>query len=138
MYTLTVLYYYTCLFCLLFCIFLFLFFFSSRRRHTRCALVTGVQTCALPIYPSEPARGSRYRYASHNLRFKLNRAGENAQQFMSRISKAIESDGPQNDEDDLWEYGSVRRDVGSLHIDQLTCQASDLADRKSTRLNSSH
>src|SRR3546814_11334910 len=28
---------------------LFLFFFSSRRRHTRCALVTGVQTCALPI-----------------------------------------------------------------------------------------
>src|SRR3546814_2442816 len=32
------------------CIYLwFLFFFSSRRRHTRCALVTGVQTCALPI-----------------------------------------------------------------------------------------
>src|SRR3546814_8255545 len=31
---------------MLFCI----FFFSSRRRHTRCALVTGVQTCALPIY----------------------------------------------------------------------------------------
>src|SRR3546814_1939552 len=27
-----------------------LFIFSSRRRHTRCALVTGVQTCALPIY----------------------------------------------------------------------------------------
>src|SRR3546814_20823754 len=27
-----------------------IFFFSSRRRHTRCALVTGVQTCALPIY----------------------------------------------------------------------------------------
>src|SRR3546814_1841897 len=26
------------------------FFFSSIRRHTRCALVTGVQTCALPIY----------------------------------------------------------------------------------------
>src|SRR3546814_2188925 len=28
----------------------FFFFFSSRRRHTRCALVTGVQTCALPIF----------------------------------------------------------------------------------------
>src|SRR3546814_7673541 len=28
-----------------------MFFFSSRRRHTRCALVTGVQTCALPISP---------------------------------------------------------------------------------------
>src|SRR3546814_12566204 len=30
-----------------------LFFFSSRRRHTRCALVTGVQTCALPISRSD-------------------------------------------------------------------------------------
>src|SRR3546814_3042357 len=30
---------------------MFFFFFSSRRRHTRCALVTGVQTCALPIFP---------------------------------------------------------------------------------------
>src|SRR3546814_19461155 len=30
--------------------FLLFFFFSSRRRHTRCALVTGVQTCALPIF----------------------------------------------------------------------------------------
>src|SRR3546814_9528943 len=29
---------------------LFIFFFSSRRRHTSCALVTGVQTCALPIF----------------------------------------------------------------------------------------
>src|SRR3546814_9956582 len=29
---------------------MYVFFFSSRRRHTRCALVTGVQTCALPIY----------------------------------------------------------------------------------------
>src|SRR3546814_2454495 len=36
---------------------LFLFFFSSIRRHTRCALVTGVQTCALPILgPVEPFR----------------------------------------------------------------------------------
>src|SRR3546814_17993737 len=36
------------------------FFFSSRRRHTRCALVTGVQTCALPIslpgLPGTPAQ----------------------------------------------------------------------------------
>src|SRR3546814_8684721 len=35
-------------FIVLFCF--FFFFFSSRRRHTRCALVTGVQTCALPIF----------------------------------------------------------------------------------------
>src|SRR3546814_6743296 len=31
------------------CGYVCIFFFSSRRRHTRCALVTGVQTCALPI-----------------------------------------------------------------------------------------
>lgn len=79
--------------------------------------------------PSEASRGSRYRYASHNLRFKLNRANENAQQFMARISKAIDAEGPQSDEDDLWDYGSNRRDVGSLHIDQLICKASDLARR---------
>src|SRR3546814_13422486 len=37
-------------------VFFCLFFFSCRRRHTRCALVTGVQTCALPIspWPSTP------------------------------------------------------------------------------------
>src|SRR3546814_3897687 len=40
------------LFSLMFLVFrlCIVFFFSSRRRHTRCALVTGVQTCALPIW----------------------------------------------------------------------------------------
>src|SRR3546814_10605406 len=36
--------------------YVFGFFFSSRRRHTRCALVTGVQTCALPILGERPRR----------------------------------------------------------------------------------
>src|SRR3546814_17377471 len=40
----------------MFYMFYVLFFFSSRRRHTRCALVTGVQTCALPIYVDERRR----------------------------------------------------------------------------------
>src|SRR3546814_3794472 len=31
-------------------LFYYFFFFSSRRRHTSCALLTGVQTCALPIF----------------------------------------------------------------------------------------
>src|SRR3546814_10873011 len=41
------------------------FFFSSRRRHTRCALVTGVQTCALPILQpcNSPRRRACARYA---------------------------------------------------------------------------
>src|SRR3546814_16571709 len=37
-----------------------LFFFSSRRRHTRCALVTGVQTCALPTSVRVPEPQNRY------------------------------------------------------------------------------
>src|SRR3546814_3503433 len=40
---------------------LFFFFFSNRRRHTRCALVTGVQTCALPIYERVAAIAPRAR-----------------------------------------------------------------------------
>src|SRR3546814_7043712 len=41
-----------CRLCVVCCVLTILFFFfSSRRRHTRCALVTGVQTCALPICP---------------------------------------------------------------------------------------
>src|SRR3546814_7816265 len=36
--------------CVIYVDVLCIFFFSSRRRHTRCALVTGVQTCALPIW----------------------------------------------------------------------------------------
>src|SRR3546814_1694133 len=41
-----------CSWCFLLFVFI-IFFFSSRRRHTRCALVTGVQTCALPISVAE-------------------------------------------------------------------------------------
>src|SRR3546814_7739999 len=56
-------------------ILLLLFFFSSRRRHTRCALVTGVQTCALPICSNRrnfltSAPGSLQKLASnHAVRF---------------------------------------------------------------------
>src|SRR3546814_8647028 len=39
--------------------FVLMFFFSSRRRHTRCALVTGVQTCALPISTKASVRAQR-------------------------------------------------------------------------------
>src|SRR3546814_10820467 len=56
-------------------VFLFCFFFSSRRRHTRCALVTGVQTCALPISTEAEAlndvlrlsRGMTYKAAVSGL-----------------------------------------------------------------------
>lgn len=80
--------------------------------------------------PSEPSRGSKFGYASHNLRFKLKRANENEAQFLARINKAAEmAEDGLGPEDDGWDYGKNRRDVGSLHIDQLTCRASDLARR---------
>src|SRR3546814_9575900 len=44
-----------------FFVLLFDFFFSSRRRHTRCALVTGVQTCALPISECRTQRRDQRR-----------------------------------------------------------------------------
>src|SRR3546814_5942456 len=46
------------MYCLSLCVGWF-FFVSSRRRHTRCALVTGVQTCALPISSGAGTTGSR-------------------------------------------------------------------------------
>src|SRR3546814_1364846 len=43
-----------------------IFFFSSRRRHTRCALVTGVQTCALPIsFISNPSEERKLNDPAH-------------------------------------------------------------------------
>src|SRR3546814_2019052 len=46
-----------------------IFFFSSRRRHTRCALVTGVQTCALPICLfREPGEGTYLLVAAAGIR----------------------------------------------------------------------
>ncbi len=80
--------------------------------------------------PSEAARGSKYRYASHNLRFKLNRPNEGVSDFISRISKTVDAPNPQQlDEDDRWSFGPNRRDVGSLQIDEMLCKASDLARR---------
>jgi hypothetical protein len=80
--------------------------------------------------PSEPARGDKFRYASHNLRFKLNRPNEGKTEFLARISELAEQpEGPVVEEADGWVFGRNRRDVGSIQIDELTCQASDLARR---------
>src|SRR3546814_20246777 len=58
------------------------FFFSSRRRHTRCALVTGVQTCALPISQLErtirkSARAEFEQSVSADFAAAINRAAGN-------------------------------------------------------------
>src|SRR3546814_7884266 len=41
------------------------FFLLSRRRHTRCALVTGVQTCALPIFSTYLGNGKIKRFIAY-------------------------------------------------------------------------
>src|SRR3546814_19307964 len=63
---------------MLFIYLFFVFFFSSRRRHTRCALVTGVQTCALPIscHRGGRARGRRRRHPRQHVRSEERREGK--------------------------------------------------------------
>src|SRR3546814_2337853 len=62
------------------------FFFSSRRRHTRCALVTGVQTCALPISDdvraaatADPAVGRLFTDHMVSIRYSEGRGWHDAQ-----------------------------------------------------------
>src|SRR3546814_785155 len=62
--------------CLFGCVSTFLFF-SSRRRHTRCALVTGVQTCALPIYTIFYALTGRCHVGNYVFSSHINRTREN-------------------------------------------------------------
>src|SRR3546814_3293672 len=59
----------------------FVFFFSSRRRHTRCALVTGVQTCALPI-----SDAGNFRNARHALQFVLEEEILQRAQFINIVT----------------------------------------------------
>src|SRR3546814_8237435 len=123
---------------------MFVFFFSSRRRHTRCALVTGVQTCALPIFARDWWRlewlihgggddeVSRHRAAFKRMLVDLPKAEVSpAATFDAAALAALE--GRHQDAFDLWwplarrGYCQAQLAVGILE-----------GDRKSTRLNSSH
>jgi Subtilase family len=102
---------------------------SSRPVTLRVALSTFVEP-----NPAEAARGRKLRYGSHGLRFKLRRADETSRQFRVRINRAAASEDGRarvagTFDEDGWTFGTRRRDVGSLHIDELTCPASDLARR---------
>src|SRR3546814_17264079 len=72
------------------------FFFSSRRRHTRCALVTGVQTCALPICPVElgadPDTGEQITLRSGRFGPYVQR-GEGKEAGRSSLPKDVPADG---------------------------------------------
>src|SRR3546814_9788704 len=100
----------------------FCFFFSSRRRHTRCALVTGVQTCALPIF----------RMTKQPLTVYL----ANPRGFCAGVERAIAIV-----ERALAQYGApvyVRHEIVHNRFVVESLEAKGAVDRKSTRLNSSH
>src|SRR3546814_10333408 len=99
------------------------FFFSSRRRHTRCALVTGVQTCALPIYEIYGGSGGDYMIGGQG------------------------ADSMEGGTGDDQIYGDGSEEIGGLPDGDLNHAGDDVIagdvlnnglDRKSTRLNSSH
>src|SRR3546814_18842576 len=68
-----------------------MFFFSSRRRHTRCALVTGVQTCALPIYSvaSEADTVSFGHLATDEDEFTVGTYGSDLQRRLVNVADGI-------------------------------------------------
>src|SRR3546814_9923916 len=107
-----------------------MFFVSSRRRHTRCALVTGVQTCALPILDDDDfldeladldggpeAREAIEAYLS---RYGMRGAGE------------IDITRPRWSEQPSVLVPLILANVKSFQEGEAA------RDRKSTRLNSSH
>src|SRR3546814_7243948 len=129
-----------CVLCLDVC----MFFFSSRRRHTRCALVTGVQTCALPICETESNDPNAMALATanaagqpavrmvllkgHDARgfvFYTNQQGRKANDLAENPQAAL-----------LFHWKSLRRQVRIEGPVSIVADAE--ADRKSTRLNSSH
>src|SRR3546814_5809162 len=117
-----------------------MFFFSSRRRHTRCALVTGVQTCALPIclraVPGFGCREGRQEGAQRRDRaerradrLRLADAGGALVDLVGAASAApARSVSP----------GSITPALPETRRQFAAWGRGELADRKSTRLNSSH
>src|SRR3546814_2862503 len=94
-------------------------FFSSRRRHTRCALVTGVQTCALPILGAT----SLVRRA----KYKPDTADPRLVALLARKPVRVATVAMAN---------KMARIAWALMTRGQVYQAHQ--DRKSTRLNSSH
>src|SRR3546814_5840919 len=120
------------------------FFFASRRRHTRCALVTGVQTCALPIFgrgvdpDKRLKRYTRFRsigqhyteivpVAAHSQRGNADRAAKIEREYLrSLIAPKLERHEGQRLRlaGDVWTYNQGVTEVADMN-----------GARKSTRLN---
>src|SRR3546814_20758330 len=87
----------------------FFFFFSSRRRHTRCALVTGVQTCALPICEKSTALVTPAGHARLKSELDDLRRVRRPEVVRALAAAAAEGDRSENAE---YTYRSEERRVG--------------------------
>src|SRR3546814_6390062 len=72
------------------------FFFSSRRRHTRCALVTGVQTCALPIYSLQEGMDQMGEFEDARVRLEHERDEQRQSLSFKRSQAQQDRDGAQD------------------------------------------
>src|SRR3546814_4930235 len=124
----------------------YVFFFSSRRRHTICALVTGVQTCALPISNEIASDGDPSQSQDNEAADGPEADGsdpfadvldENAafDDFIDDLRDAIAANPLPEEMPDATD-GEVDPEEIVETIDQANSVAPE--DRKSTRLNSSH
>jgi hypothetical protein len=80
--------------------------------------------------PGEIGWQNRYRYASHGLRFDINRSSEEETKFRQRINSADQEEGYHSETlDNNWLIGVKQRDFGSLHSDVWVGNAIDLAEQ---------
>ncbi|TNJ39036.1 S8 family peptidase [Chlorobaculum thiosulfatiphilum] len=81
--------------------------------------------------PGEVGWKDKYRYASYGLRFDLNSRGENKDEFMKRLNKAVRDDDEDkpdtNSDRDRWIIGKKKRDFGSVQSDIWNGTAVDIA-----------
>src|SRR3546814_1063087 len=124
-----------------------IFFFSSRRRHTRCALVTGVQTCALPIFESLLPCSSHLQYSGTSTPMAMNRQQKRMLQRQGQVGadgepvarkrQAPPAARPKPKEERTTPAQFVREVTGEMRKVAWPTRA-EVIDRKSTRLNPSH
>src|SRR3546814_5358327 len=119
------------------------FFFSSRRRHTRCALVTGVQTCALPISWKAKLRPGFLPLPANldeAMQLPLMKRDKAAKKVLFRVlGRALKDklSGKQRATAGQALQGQILHAALQAGV-EIRLQSPVKEDRKSTRLNSSH
>src|SRR3546814_3660428 len=86
---------------------------SSRRRHTRCALVTGVQTCALPIYSQRQAVATIITASRQPVTL------EELQEGLQEVGEDLTEGGP---DQNWWDALKAELEIGSAAWRERVCQ----------------